>query len=77
MKFATFAKIAKSDSDTLRELINEIERLSNLCHDEDQTNHALCTVLWSAGEGNDCALHVQVKKGIENVYLKAVEALMD
>lgn len=54
-----------------------IECLEILAHDEDQINHGICKVLWSAFEGHDWALYVQAKTEIKIVNLKAVEALMD
>lgn len=65
--FDSFAKNAKTESEALRQLVTEIERSSNIDHEEDQSNHALWTLLWFAIENHDWALHKQRKAGIEDV----------
>lgn len=77
LKFHTIEKESKSYYGSLLKRTTEIERLANLAGDEDQINQALCTVLWSSIECNDWALHLQAKTGIENIYPKAVQALID
>lgn len=40
-----FKKDYKTDEEAFRKLISELETLSCLAHDEDQSNHALSTAL--------------------------------
>ena len=77
LKFADFKKNTSDEEEAFRNLIGELERLSCLADDEDQTNHSLCSVLWSAVEGCPWALHAQAKSGIGDDYPIAVEALTD
>lgn len=44
------------ESESLRLLVTEIELLSSLAHDEDQSKHGIFTVLWLSFEGRDLAL---------------------
>lgn len=54
-----------------------MERLAILAHKEDQSNHALCTVLWSSIEGQDWELHAQAKPRFEVQFTTGVEAAVD
>lgn len=77
LNLTSFAKLSKSESEALLQLVTELESLSNLAHEDDLSNHALYTVLWSSKEGHDLALIAQSKRGIDDVFSKAVEELMD
>lgn len=68
----TFQVGCTKDVEAFRQLVSEIERLASLANDEDQSNHALCTILWSVVEGQDCDLHAQGKHGIEEQFTMAV-----
>lgn len=65
-----------SDAEAFRQLGSEIECLASLPHDEVQTNHALCSVLWYLIEGQDWALHVQARTGIEDKIPTEIEAVI-
>lgn len=58
----------------LQQLVTEIELLLSLAHDEEHSNHVLCTVLWSSVVGLDWNLHAQSKQGNDGDYPKVVEA---
>lgn len=66
-----------NNKDAFRESIGEMERLLCLALDYKQSNHALCTALWSAVEAGTWSLHALEKHGIEDHYRSAVEALTD
>lgn len=51
LRFSDFQKKVDNKAETFRELLGELEKLSCLAHDEEQSNHARCTALWSSVEG--------------------------
>ena len=59
LKFKDFKKKDDDDEEAFRNLVGEIDRLSCLAHDDDQSNHSLCAVLWTSVEGCPWALHAQ------------------
>lgn len=61
----------------MSQLRTEIEILSSLAQDEDQSNHVLCTIIGSYAEGQDWALHAQSKQIIEDDFPKFVESLSE
>lgn len=58
-------------------LSRELERLSCLAHNEEQSNHAVGTSLWSSVEVCPWSRHALSKPGIEDEFTTAVEALTD
>lgn len=77
LTFLDFKNDSESDEEAFRMLIGELERSSCLVHDEDQSNHAICTALWSAVEEFPWSLDALAKPGIEFDYHIVVESLAD
>lgn len=75
LKIKNFRRDCKTDEEDFMKLTSQLERLSCLAHEEDQSNHALCTALWSAVEECPWLLHTMAKSGTEGDYPTAVEAL--
>lgn len=55
--------------------MSEIERFSFLVHEQDQTNHYMCAVVWTDIEGQEWSLHALAKQVIEAQFPKAAEAV--
>lgn len=55
----------------------EIDVLSCLAHDNDQSDEILCEVLWKDIEGELWAFHAKTKDGIEIVFALAAEEIFD
>lgn len=53
------------------------KKLTCIAHDEDHSNHALYTALWSSVQGCPFSLYVLAKPVIEDDYHTAIEALAD
>lgn len=51
IKFANYQANNRSDTESFKEMIADMERLSSSAHDEDQRKQALCACLWIAIEG--------------------------
>lgn len=54
-----------------------VEPLSNLAHDENQNDHALCGCVWPAKEGKERALYSRDKDYIHNNFTTYFEAMME
>lgn len=76
LKVLTFRQLRHqeaSDEDALKKLLEEIERLSFLANDPEQTDDVIWSILWKAVEGGPWELHAQNKDGIKFVFSNAVE----
>lgn len=72
-----FLKGLNSESKALHQPVTEIYRLAIFAHDEDHSNNALCTTLWSAVGGRDWAVNAHSKQGIEEDFGKVFESVAD
>lgn len=43
VRFATYQATNRSNTESFKQIVADVEQLSILAHDEDQTNHALCS----------------------------------
>lgn len=77
LTFRHFLTDESSDDAAFKNLLAEMERLSCLAYDKDQTDVTLCDILWKAVKGEPWVLHNQTKEGIEFVFARAVEGLSD
>lgn len=77
LKFSDFRKKTENDWNAFKERIGELEQLSCLENNEDQSNNVLRTALWPALEGCQWPLHALLKPGIEDDYPTAVNELTD
>lgn len=68
VKFNNFRNGYKTDEKSFRKLISELYMLLCLAHHEDQSNHALCTALWSAVERCPWYLQAMTKSEVGNYY---------
>lgn len=75
LRFTDVQNSTTSQAGSLTELNTKLERLENLANDECQRNKALCAVLWSAVEGNDCSLHEQEKRLMIKPFPKSSKQL--
>lgn len=66
-----------TDAEVLRQLFIEIDRLTGLAHDEDQTNRTLCTIVSAEVEGDDWVLQEQAQSRIKDHFTVPVEAMVD
>lgn len=66
-----------SDENAFKKLLAEIERLSCLANNANQTDDRICDVLLKAVEEEPWALHAQTKDGIELIFSKDFEGLLD
>lgn len=51
LKFETFRRKSKPETGSFKNLVSEIERLSCLDEDEEQSNYAMCSALCTSGYG--------------------------
>lgn len=57
LKFADLHKDNRKYEEAFRKLLGQVERLSCLGYDEDQSKYALCAALWFVVKGYPCSLH--------------------
>lgn len=64
VRFANYHANNCSDREAFKEMIADVERLSSLAHDGDQSNHALCACLCTAFKGLEWTLYAKSKNCI-------------
>lgn len=73
LRFQQIRHDAKAYEEAFEKLQAEIQRLSCLAYDKDQTYEVLCVILWKAVEGEPRPFHAWTKDEIELVIARAVE----